>query len=374
MCLKFYSFTFLCVFSLNILGCAKNFQQDNTRPDMSPYSKQFNSVVVFGDSLSDNGNINFLTRGLSDLGLSKVYPENPYSKGMFSNKEVWIEMLMNNLNLNSRSSQDCFFSVVMNHSCNYAIGGATTAENITADNDPFQKIKELFQDSKIINYLSNMKIPMRLGVKEMIKSYLEKDKPDDYALNHTLYVIWAGSNDYLYNSNAETTVTNLIDSIKLILDHSPQSSEKRYFLIPNLPDMGNTPYARKKPEKYQKELQEKSNLHNKLLKEKIKQLKNDPIYKVKAVIIELDIEKFYKDVTNNTQGNSPFKNITESCYTKNYMELDGEVCQIPRDYLFWDEVHPTQHAHCLIAKLALQNLLQENLVHSVSTEKICENL
>ena len=219
-----------------------------------------------------------------------------------------------------------------------------------------------------------MKIPMRLGVKEMIKSYLEKDKPDDYALNHTLYVIWAGSNDYLYNSNAETTVTNLIDSIKLILDHSPQSSEKRYFLIPNLPDMGNTPYARKKPEKYQKELQEKSNLHNKLLKEKIKQLKNDPIYKVKAVIIELDIEKFYKDVTNNTQGNSPFKNITESCYTKNYMELDGEVCQIPRDYLFWDEVHPTQHAHCLIAKLALQNLLQENLVHSVSTEKICENL
>jgi phospholipase/lecithinase/hemolysin len=360
----------LIISSSIIVGCGRFFQKDDTRPDTSPYSSQFNSVVVFGDSLSDNGNIDFLTRGLKDLGIGEVFPVTPYHKGRFSNGLVWSERLMDDLKLGAQSSQTCFFNVTTNRSCNYAIGGSTTSQSISSDNNPFKKIKEIFNNSNVNDFLSKQVVPMHIGVKEMVTEYLNKDSPDDHALTHTLYIIWAGGNDYYADSNVEPTVANLIESIKLIINHNP-SSGKRYFLIPNLPDLGNTPFIKKNPDRKEK-LSQKTSQHNKILKEELEKLINNPDYKDKIAIVQLDIAKFFVDTINSGKDPATPINSTDTCYSKSYTESDGEVCKDPENYLFWDEVHPTQYAHCLIANFAEKRLTEEGLIQNLPLDKSCK--
>ena len=50
---------------------------------------QFQNVVVFGDSLSDQGNV--------FLHSNETFPLEPYYKGRFSNRRVWVELLAEQL-------------------------------------------------------------------------------------------------------------------------------------------------------------------------------------------------------------------------------------------------------------------------------------
>ncbi|WP_397602046.1 hypothetical protein [Silvanigrella sp.] len=62
---------------ISLEGCARFFKKDDTRPELSPYSPQFNSIVIFGDSLSDGGSIDLLTRGAKEIpgsGIEKCPP------------------------------------------------------------------------------------------------------------------------------------------------------------------------------------------------------------------------------------------------------------------------------------------------------------
>ena len=204
----------------------------------------------------------------------------------------------------------------------------------------------------------------------MINEYLMANKPDDYALNHTLYVIWAGGNDYLGKADPTLTVNNIIASIKIILDHS-SSTDKNYFLIPNLPDLGETPYAIKRKEEG-KILSDKSNKHNSILNEQLEILKSNPKYKDKAVIIQLKIAEFFKDIITYPTSYG-FTKVNEACYSKNYLENDGKICANPNEYLFWDEIHPSKRAHCLIGNLAEKALIEAKLIKDlIPDNKTCD--
>lgn len=68
-------------------------------------STPFSRIIVFGDSLSDTGNLYLLSGG---------YPPAPYAEGRFSNGPIWVEYLAAALGM-SLAPDD-----------NYAVGGATT--------------------------------------------------------------------------------------------------------------------------------------------------------------------------------------------------------------------------------------------------------
>lgn len=69
-----------------------------------------NELNVFGDSLSDVGQVFRATRGM--------YPPNPtYFQGRYSNGRVWVEYLAQRLHLSSRQTH------------NFASGGATTGSD-----------------------------------------------------------------------------------------------------------------------------------------------------------------------------------------------------------------------------------------------------
>ncbi|WGL59771.1 SGNH/GDSL hydrolase family protein [Pigmentibacter sp. JX0631] len=353
-------------FSFNLQGCARLFKKDNSRPQLSEYSSQFNSVVIFGDSLSDTGNVDLLSRATKDIpgsGVSKAYPVSPpYKEGRFSNGKIWVDKLLKDLKLSPPSAHDCFFNINTNRACNFAVGGSTTSNNKNLENDFFKRINDLFKNEVITNYLKSFQVFMNIGVKEMIKEYVTVNKPDEYALNHTLYVIWVGGNDYLQKSDPTLTVNNIIESIKIILDYS-SSNDKKYFLIPNLPNLGKTPYAMKRKEEIET-LAHVTAKHNSILNEKLEILKNQLEYKDKLVIINLKIDNFFKKITSFPTFYG-FKKVNEACYSKNYLENDGEICSTPDKYLFWDEIHPSKRAHCLIANFAEKAIIDAGLIKNL---------
>ena len=369
---RFFIFSSL-FFLISLQGCARFFEKDDSHPELSPHSSQFNSVVIFGDSLSDIGSIDLLTRGVENIpgsGIEKAYPVSPpYKEGRFSNGEIWADKLMRDLKLSFKSSHDCFFNINTNRACNFAVGGSTTSGSQSADNDFFKKIKEFFKNEYVTEFLKKAQVLMHIGVKEMIKEYVTVNKPDDYALNHTLYVVWAGGNDYLEKADPATTVDNIIESIKIILDYNP-SNDKRYFLVPNLPDLGKTPYAIKMGEDG-KIFTDKTTKHNIILNEQLEILKNDPKYKNKVVIITLNIGGFFKEIIANP-ASFGFTQVNEACYSKNYFESDGKICDNPKEYLYWDEIHPSERAHCLIGNFAEKALIEAKLITGLNPDNnIC---
>lgn len=355
-----------------LVGGCSNENEKKTESEFSDVAPQFSSVVVFGDSLSDNGNIKYLTEqfaGDSSPILSRSVPISPkddksgYYEGRFSNGEVWSNRFVKALDLKIESAQTCFNNG-SNSSCNYAIAGSTTSANITSDSDPFQDMKKIFSNADVEKILESFKIPQHIGVKEMVDAYLGLSSPDETTLNHTLYVVWAGGNDYFAGADTETTTNNLVASIKSIVDHNPTDA-KRYFLVPNLPDIGKTPYGLAHPGL---KLSNKVKEHNKLLASKLEsQFTNNDAYKNKVAIISVDAAAVFADMLNKPDQYH-FKNVKDACYSGSYMpEEGGTECANPNEYIFWDTLHPTTAAHCFMAQTALKALEQNGLLDARAT-------
>ena len=146
-------------------------------------------LYVFGDSLSDVGNVFRTTGG--------TYPPNPsYYQGRYSNGRVWVEYLSDRLNLSSPPSN------------NFAWGGATTG--------------------------SNGYVPSLLT---QVQSFIQSHPKVN---SDALYVLWAGANDYLQGaSNATIPVQNVSQAIASLADVGAKK-----ILVENLPDLGQLPATR----------------------------------------------------------------------------------------------------------------------------------
>jgi outer membrane lipase/esterase len=166
-----------------------------------PYS----SLTVFGDSLSDTGNIFAITGG--------TLPVAPYLPGRFSDGPVWVEILAAGLGLPSGAKP------ALAGGTNYAFGGARTG---TAANPP--------------------------GVLAQVGGLWAPGNPS--ADPTGLYVVVGGGNDMrdarsalggddsTRQTAAEAAAQNIEDSVKLLA-----SRGARTVMISTLPDLGATPEA-----------------------------------------------------------------------------------------------------------------------------------
>lgn len=145
------------------------------------FGGSFDTVVVFGDSLSDNGN-------LYAVDASKV-PAATYYQGRFSNGPVWAEYLTDDDRL------DCTLVDV-------AYGGAKT-QGATPP-----------------------------GLVEQVTLYTAGPLPDD-----ALFVIWIGANDFLDGgTDYATSVANIEDALEDLATFGAEN-----ILILNLPNLGAIP-------------------------------------------------------------------------------------------------------------------------------------
>lgn len=248
-------------------------------------TQSIDRLYVFGDSLSDVGNVFRATGG--------AVPAPPYFQGRHSNGKVWVEELAAKLNLSSDRVQ------------NFAWGGATTGE-IGLNNVP--------------------------GVLTQIEAFL-KNQPNIEP--QTLFVIWAGSNDYLFSTETpNVSIENLNQSLQSLLN----TGAKR-LLVANLPDLGKLPATRGK-ETSQK-LTEFAITYNRALKTTLEKLQKPDL-----AIAELDVFSIYQTALKNP-NQFGFTNVTTACL--------GSSTNCDR-FLFWDGIHPTATAHKVLGDLAFQQV------------------
>jgi outer membrane lipase/esterase len=274
---------------------------------MASAQNQYSGIVIFGDSLSDPGNIPKF------LGID--YPAPPYFENQFSNGPVYAKYLDSLFGI-STPLQD------------YAIGGAKSGVG------------------NIGGLPGNPSIGLpNAGINGEISLYLAS-KPVVSA--NDLFIVWGGANDYLdlvqsfsglglsgSKLNAyltsptgpvTVTVTNLVGDVTRLA----QAGVKN-FVVPNLPDLGATPLLNGKTTTATQGAQ-LSAVHNQQLAAAMGQLQQQ----LHVNITIVDIGAVFKGLLGNPAqfGVDP-AHTTQEC-------IQNPACVANHGhYLFWDDVHPT---------------------------------
>jgi outer membrane lipase/esterase len=259
----------------------------------------FDTIISFGDSNTDTGNVYNLTNYTWP-----IVP--PYFQGRFSNGLVWIEKLgISNIK-------------------NYAYGGATT------DNDLIQ------------GYTASDTKPVP-GVRQQILMYLNKTKIININFARTLYVIWAGGNDYYFNKtlSPSTVAISILNAVKDLLNIGV-----KHLLIVNQSPIQTMPFVQTQEEVIY--YRERTIYHNNNLS--IGMTKLD--YNRKQISLYLfDVYSFILQIIDKNSNYS--LNTKDNCWNV----LNGTVhilCSNPESYVYIDQYHFTARMHELIGNAAQQ--------------------
>jgi phospholipase/lecithinase/hemolysin len=286
----------------------------------------FSQIIVFGDSLSDTGNVR--KRVDEKSGGLVDYPSGTfnYSDGRFTNSSdtdpgsatfvgVWHEQLARTfLNLPAAT-----FS--LGGGLNYAFGGATT-ENGT--HEQVAITTGVFGD-------------VTITIDDMGKQM------DDYLASHVvdpnaLYILWGGAND-LRNDDSATNVAATAERAAALLRRLAQAGAK-FIMIPNVPPIGIIPKYEGDPAKTRSASAAAADYRFALNAEIASSLSDLAALGFTPTVYPVDSWK-------NT--------IRVLTYPENYGFVDvshpaqGKDVN-PDQFLFWDDKHPTTAGHYQAAK------------------------
>ncbi|NEQ24789.1 MAG: SGNH/GDSL hydrolase family protein [Microcoleus sp. SIO2G3] len=256
-------------------------------------------LYVFGDSLSDTGNV------FHELGR----PPRPYVDGRFSNGPVWVDRLADQLHLTltlitSIAAEETADSI------NFAFGGATTG----VDQD----------------------LGDRLGLQQQVRLFGDK-LGGRSADPNAVYLVWAGANDYLSGRSiaADQPIANLRSAIEALI-----ADGARHIVVGNLPRLGQLPATRNRDTAAA--LDRLTINHNQQVQALVAEFGQRDGMEMRL----LDVNRLFERAI---AGEFNFTNVTEPC-----LDLQaGTICSNPERYLFWDGIHPTTAAHQRISEAAL---------------------
>jgi phospholipase/lecithinase/hemolysin len=260
----------------------------------------YDSVVAFGDSLLDNGNLFALS--------GNAFPPAPYFQGRFSNGPVSVELLAARLGV----------PLVDN-----AYGGAFTDTHTVFDG----------------THPGNPNIPGALGMQGEVSAYVAAHPAAD---PNALYMLWGGANDYLNGGQANPgiPVANLTGEISTLAGHGA-----RFFLVPNLPDLGSLPATIGTP--FSTPLNQLTAFHNQLLAGSLQSLQ-----------LSLPGDRFFlmddNTLVANIQANPAAFGFSDATHA-----FTSNPAGNPNSFLFWDIVHPTEPGQALLSNLAFATVTPE---------------
>jgi phospholipase/lecithinase/hemolysin len=278
------------------------------------------AVVVFGDSLSDNGNLAAAVDAAVP-GPGPVIPAPPYALGRASNGPVAVEYLAQYLGLSP------LLPAALGGT-NYAVIGAATGEV------PFPTPGDPGNTADNIAEPLGLTLPVPTGMRNaqlplFLSSLTGPIDPD------ALFVVWGGPNDVFINPSL-ATVQAAADNIAFVLDTLYGAGARR-FLIPSMPDLGLTPDAGNPLA-----LTALSEAFNTRLFGNLKLRQSLP----GIGIASFDTFSFFQDAVAGDLG---FTNVTAPCVAGNIL-FAVRLCGLDDEegYLFWDSSHPTTTAHKML--------------------------
>ena len=154
----------------------------------------YSAVIVYGDSLSDNGNL---------YGAIGYPPSPPYYNGRFSNGPVAVEQTA---------------SILGAPLVDFAVGGATSGIGNYVDGGSATSMGAYGLPGIQLELLGSTSTLSGLN------------------LSSALFVVWGGANDFLTGGNPVSAAAN-IDAIVSAL----QADGAQHILVPGVPDLGLTP-------------------------------------------------------------------------------------------------------------------------------------
>jgi|GEM_PF-5553043 len=335
--------------------------------DQSQFIKEADKLVVFGDSLSDQGNLKKWLR---------IFPRLPYFAGRFSNEQIWVDYLARMTGIAVQ---------------NFAVGGSVAAM-LT---DPFSKQRTFLERAK-----KRARAFASGSIAKEISRYERNSLGEKSILDpkSTLFAVWIGGNDYIYLIESDKDVDIFLDHasderigsnlvIEKVTDNIIENIEKLYdlgarkFLVGNIPDMGklpwildNTSYHKGQTESRQQTIFTLSNKmtkittnHNDVLKKKLDAFS---LLHADSQLVFMDVFTGFSHAShavNLEDGLSPFDYgldqsfvqevrgerdailVNKACYHTPANAYKKQICIKPSRALFWDGVHPSTFGHCLIS-------------------------
>ena len=286
--------------------------------------KDYTRIVVFGDSLSDTGNVAHLSQekyGIRIPGTPADYTDGRFTDGYDTIPAarqyfgVWIEQFAAAM----PSHPDVTNS--LDGGTNYAYGFATTGSGTGAFT--FGPGDSLSVD------VENMG--------QQITDYLAT-KPK--INNSTLFVIWGGANDLIHatdaNAIAIAAIQEAADIQRLIQAGATQ------FLVLNLPPLGLIPRLNGSPATAVPATMA-AELFNAYLASGLSALHD--FYPGRHIaVFQVDVFTLFNQIVS-APATFSFANITASS--------QGSAAVNPDTYLFWDDLHPTTHGHSIVSAAAL---------------------
>ncbi|NRB41230.1 MAG: SGNH/GDSL hydrolase family protein [Pseudomonadales bacterium] len=341
-------------------------------------------IVVFGDSLSDTGNLKQRLH---------VFPAAPYWLGRFSNGPIWIDYM------------EAFTRLSIQ---NHAHGGAFTVKH---DAIPGEGIINRIKESGQL-FVSGS---LQLQVNDYIELSLQNGQ-----LQHsdeTAFVIWAGANDYISKEPVTGVIDTFLNSPEGASGYQPivnetiaglsQIVEKLYaaggrrFVLLSLPDLGRTPivlqnesYMQKSENRTDKErrvnlskkMTELTRFHNQSLQRAVDRLQ---LKYTDASVFVVESGSFIKHIVSGSTPDNPSASfdygfdfisnretvdsgvscvaIQQKCYSGGYLGSDNhdDICPDQDRVFFWDIVHPTSFAHCWQSYMLAHEMAENNWIAPV---------
>jgi len=274
----------------------------------SATAQTYNRLVVFGDSLTDNGNLSRITGGASPASP-------PYTNGRFSNGPVFVELLGFNLN---------GFGTVTG-STDYAFGGARTDASAGV---PFGMRNQLTRYQAAGGVF---------GAKDLVVVYGGANN------------IFQGIGPAAISPNpvaAITATTNAAAADIGVIINTVAGAGAGTLLVPNLPSLGATPQfngfiAANAPAGPLAEAA--TSAFNSALRA---QVNAASVANPSANFIFMDVNTFDAWVRANPAAFG-FTNVTTPCLNL----VTNVPCANPDQFLYFDTVHPTAAGHRGLAAL-----------------------
>jgi phospholipase/lecithinase/hemolysin len=278
----------------------------------------FSGSYAFGDSLSDAGNISLATLGVVPVA-------GIYSDGRFTDGNVWVQDLAQNLGLPAPKPS-------LAGGTDYAYGGAETGGTSVHAANPSD-------------------LPSQLG--QFVASV-----PNPSAT--ALYTVWAGSNDVLDIANSTQTpdqqqasvqqaANNEVGFIDGLIAHGAKD-----VVVMGVPDLGNTPYEAARPT---------SDAASSSLAQSYNNDLGAALQQIMASgAASIDYINTYAMLDAAAANPSAYglTNVTQPVWNGNLTDPHSGTLaatgSAQNGYLFFDDLHPTATGHALLADGVTQSL------------------
>jgi phospholipase/lecithinase/hemolysin len=284
------------------------------------HAADFSAEYVFGDSLSDVGNV-YLATTHAPTGQE---PVSPYVGGQFSNGPVWAQDLAGRLGLPPLTPS-------LAGGTDYAFGGATTGSTFT----------------------NNSEVP---SLEQQVNAFLASpppSKPSD-----ALYTFSIGANDLFAILGGQTGGLTPAQAAgaaaQVVADQAAAlaAAGAKKLVLFDVPDLGQTPGVTA--------LGPIASAAASALSGFFDQAVLQDLAPVEAAGLTVyDLKTFALiDAAVQNPGAFGFSNVTDPCWTGGFTGGPGSLCStdpaVQDKYLFWDGVHPTAAGHLLVADSALR--------------------